>query len=58
MSNGSMKIVLYGDGNRITEEHVIHVINSHRMHMRDILNSTVLWEIVYKSDAGKYSKIY
>ncbi len=38
-------------------EHVIHVINSHSIHMWDIWNITVFWEISYKSYGWKYIKI-
>ncbi len=32
-----------------TEQHVIYVINSHSIHMWDIVDIKVLWEISYKS---------
>ncbi len=40
------------------EQHAMHVINSHRIHMSDIVNITVLWEISQKSYGEKYIKIY
>ncbi len=40
------------------EQHVMHLINSHSMHMWDIVNITVLWDISHKSYDEKYSKIY